>query len=91
MPWQLLNLYPSSPKYKPCHLPNTNLVGGGKPRALTSGAFEDLKEALNVTDRNHHPPPLGQLSVVFLRTTNGAQIMYSLKTKELFSYVHVYV
>lgn len=69
-----------------------NLVGGGKLRALTSGAFEDLKEAVNGTDRNHRPPPSGQLSVVvFLRTTNGAQSMYSLKTKELFSYVHVYV
>lgn len=68
-----------------------HLVGGGKLRALTSGAFEDLKEAVNVTDRNHHPPPSGQLSVVFQRTTNGAQSMYSLKTKELFSYVHVYV
>lgn len=41
-----------------------NLVGGGKLRALTSGAFEDLKEAVNGTDRNHPLRP--QVSCLLL-------------------------
>lgn len=78
MPWQLLNLYQSSPNLQ-------TTCRWWKAKSFDRGAFEDLKEAVNVTDRNHHPPPSGQLSaVVFLRTTSGAQSMYSLKTRVIF-------